>query len=177
MKNTKNKSFKIVVILFIIALAFMTVGFAAYNQLVNISGTATLKPDGKIYIKSVQVTSKTPNATVSPDPVFTDAGITDFNLSFATDNNLSTQYYAVYEITIANESSYDFIYRQPNYNLTVTKGGVIYDNLLTITTSGITNGETIASHNQKVITATITFTNPDLDTTGTYVVNGDFTPD
>ena len=56
MKNTKNKSFKIIVILFIVALAFMTVGFAAYNQLLNISGTATLKPDGKIYIKSVQVT-------------------------------------------------------------------------------------------------------------------------
>lgn len=177
MKKTKNKSFIIIVILFIVALAFMTVGFAAYNQLLNISGTATLKPDGKIYIKSVQVTSKTPNATVSPDPVFTDAGITDFNLSFATDNNLSTQYYAVYEITIANESSYDFIYRQPNYNLTVTKGGVTYNNLLTITTSGITNGETIASNTQKVITATITFTNPDIDNTGTYVVNGEFTPD
>lgn len=177
MKNTKNKSFIIVVILFIIALAFMTVGFAAYNQLLNISGTATLKPDGKIYIKSVQVTSKSTTATVSPDPTFTETSITNFNLSFATDNNLSTQYYAVYEITIANESSYDFIYRYPNYSLTVTKDGRTYGNLLTVTTNGISNGETIPSGTDKVFTATITFSNPDIDTTGTYVVNGEFTPD
>ena len=177
MKNKKNKSFIIIVILFIVALAFMTVGFAAYNQLLNISGTATLKPDGKIYIKSVQVTSKTPNATVSSDPVFTDTSITNFNLSFATDNNLNTDYYAVYEVTIANESSYDFIYRYPNYTLTVTKGGTVYTNLLSLNVTGISNGETIPSNTDKVVTVTISFTNPDIDNTGTYVVNGEFTPD
>ncbi len=176
MKNTKNKSFIIVIILFICALTFMTVGFAVYNQLVNINGTATLKPDGKIYIKSVVVDTKTANATVNPDPVFTDSAITDFNLSFQTDSNLATEYSATYKITIANESSYDFLYNMPDYTLTVTKNNVTYANLLRIETSGITNGENIASNSEKEFTATIVFTNPDLDNTGTYEVNGEFTP-
>ncbi len=177
MKNKKNNGFKIVVILFIIALAFMTVGFAAYNQLININGTATIKPDGKIHIESVVVKDKTLNATIEPAPAFTDEEITNFNLSFYTDNNLTTEYYATFEITISNESSYDFLYREPNYSLTVTKDGNIYNDLLTITISNITNGESIPKESKKTFMATISFTNPDLEITGRYVVNGEFTPD
>ena len=177
MKNTKNKSFIIVIILFIVALTFMTVGFAVYNKMLNINGTALLKPDGKVYIKSVVVSSKTENATVSPDPVFTDSGITDFNLSFdTTDSELSTEYYAIYEITIANESSYDFLYNMPDYTLTVTKDGRTYANLLDIEITGIDKGESIDSNTEKVITAKITFSNPDINNSGTYEVNGEFTP-
>lgn len=176
MKKTKNKSFSIVSILFIAALAFMTVGFAAYNAMVNINGTATLKPDGKIYIKSVEVKSKTTTATVDPAPVFTDTGITDFNLSFSTDNNINTQYSATFEVVIANESSYDFLYNYPEYVFTVIKGETIYTNLIEANITGISNGESIASQTEKTIEVTLTFTNPDLETTGVYEVNGGFTP-
>ncbi len=177
MKNAKNKSFIIVILLFIVALTFMTVGFAVYNKMVNINGTALLKPDGKIYIKSVVVSSKTESATVSADPVFTDSGITDFNLSFdTTDSDLNTEYYAIYEITIKNESSYDFLYNMPDYTLTVTKDETTYANLLNIEISGINKGESIDSNTEKVITAKITFSNPDLDNSGTYEVNGEFAP-
>ena len=176
MKKTRNKSFLIVIILFITALTFMTVGFAAYNAMVNIVGSTTLKPDGKIYIKSVEVKSLTATATVDPDPVFTDYGITEFNLSFETDNNLNTQYQAVFEITIANESSYDFLYNTPEYSFTVIKDGNVYSNLITATVSGITNGENITSNTEKAFDVTITFSNPDLVTTGTYIVNGEFIP-
>ncbi|MBO6243719.1 MAG: hypothetical protein J6O41_04035 [Clostridia bacterium] len=177
MKDKKNRSFIIVIILFILALTFMTVGFAAYNKILNINGTATLKPDGKIYIKNVVVSSKTENATVDPDPVFSDSGITDFNLSFdTTDSELNTEYYAIYEITIANESSYDFLYNMPDYTLTVTKDGRTYSNLLEVEINGIDKGESIDSNTEKVITAKITFSNPDINNSGIYEVNGEFTP-
>ena len=79
MKKEKNKNFIIIVILFIVALTFMTVGFAVYNRALNINGSATVKPDGKIYIKSVVATNTTASATVNPSPAFTDDEITDIN--------------------------------------------------------------------------------------------------
>ena len=176
MKKTKNKSFLIVIILFIAALTFMTVGFAVYNAMVSINGTTTLKPDGKIYIKSVTVKSLSTTATVNPAPTFTDSGITDFNLSFTTDTNLNTVYQAVFEVTIANESSYDFLYNTPEYNFTVLKDGVVYSNLVTTEVTGITNGENIPSNTEKKMDVKIIFSNPDLVTTGVYIINGEFVP-
>lgn len=176
--NSKlNKTPIIIFILFVFAITFMTVGFARYGKTVNLGGTVLLKPDGKIYIDSVTLKSKQ-NAIVSPDPQVTSDGNVDFNLSFKTNGNEDTQYEAIYEIVIKNDSSYDYVYRGFDYSPKVTKNGEEQKSSIDFKISGIKIGDKIASKGEpKTITATFKFTDPDIRNSGTYVVEGDFYPD
>lgn len=80
MKKENNLKTIIIDILFVLAIVIMTVGFAAYGQMVHIGGTALIKGNGKVYISNVQ-TGNMVNSTANPE--FTDESI-DFNLSYTT---------------------------------------------------------------------------------------------
>ena len=60
----------------------MTIGFASYNQILNISGSVGLVPGGVIAIKSVSTVGLT-NASATPEIINNNTSI-DFNLSFKT---------------------------------------------------------------------------------------------
>ena len=89
------KKSSLIIILFILAIIFMTVGFARYNKTINWNGTAVVKPDGKVYLKSVTLTTHT--ETASAIPSITQDGNVDFDLSFHTTTNPDTQYNATFE--------------------------------------------------------------------------------
>ena len=175
-KNTNKKSNIFIIILFIIALLFMSVGFALYNATVNINGTVVVKPDGKIYIDSVTVVnSQTSHAQANPK-ISADKQNVDFNLSFTTvSNEQNPVYKATFKILLKNDSSYDYIFSEPSYNPTVTNGNNDYKDHLNYELLDIENGDVIASKTQREFTVVFTFNNPEEDT-GTYTVGGDFTP-
>ena len=173
--KNKNKNNKILILLVVFALAFMSVGFARYNKTINFNGTAIVKPDGEIYIKSVTLYSSTESAEA--DPFVTAQGGINFGLSFITNSNENTEYEAVFKIVIANESSYDYLYNLQDYQPKVYKEGIEYNDIITFEITGLERGEKVPAKTEKEITATFTFTNPSLEETGTYVVNGDFIPD
>ena len=175
MKKIKNKSNLIIFILFIAALFFMSVGFAAYNKVLDFSGTVVVQPDGTIYMKSVRLTQNR-NASASPgiDP---NTGMVDFGLRFTTSKNNEDDYLAVFEIVMANESSYDYVYTVPSYRPTVTKNNTDYSGYVDYTITGISSGHVIPSHTEKTFTITFTFKNPDKNNNGTYIIGGGFIPD
>ena len=106
-KRTKSthSSRKIVAIcatLIVAALSFMTVGFARYNRILDVSGDISLKTQGKIYVSNVTFVD---GKNVSSNPTFTDNSI-DFGLKvFASKDQ--TEYYANFEVTVINDTFYD----------------------------------------------------------------------
>ncbi len=169
------KKSSLIIILFILAIIFMTVGFARYNKTINWNGTAIVKPDGKVYLKSVTLTTHTETASATPS--ITQDGNVDFDLSFHTTTNPDTQYNATFEIVIANESSYDYIYNAPVYEPTVVKDGVLYNDIIDYQITGLSHGDTVPKRSERTITITFTFTNPTTEETGIYEVDGNFIPD
>lgn len=174
MKKIKSKSNLIIFILFVAAFLFMSIGFASYNQLLDLNGTVVVQPDGKIYLKSVRLTSSS-SATASPE-INTSDGSINFNLRFQTKKNQEDGYEAVFTIVIANESSYDYVYSVPNYRPTASKNGTDYSNYVDYIIDGITPGHVIPAKSEKTFTVTFSFINPE-NSAGTYIIGGDFIPD
>lgn len=170
----KNKGNLIIFILFVAALFFMSVGFASYHQTVNLGGTALIKPDGIIYIKSVRLAS---SRRATANPQINANGFVDFNLSFQAVKNVEDDYNATFEIVIANESSYDYVYTAPNYRPTATKDNVDYSGYIDYSIQGISTGQTIPAKTEKTITVVFNFMSPDTGVAGTYIIDGDFIPD
>ena len=173
--KNKNKNNKILILLVVFALAFMSVGFARYNKTINFNGTAIVKPDGDIYIKSVTLYSSTESAEA--DPFVTAQGGINFGLSFITNSNENTEYEAVFKIVIANDKFSDYVYNLQDYRPKVYKDGIEYTDIIEFNITGIERGEKIPSKTEKEITATFKFTNPSLTELGTYNIDGDFIPD
>ena len=171
-KKEINKQNLIIIICFILALASMTIGFASYNKVLNIAGTAIVKPDGTFYIDSVTLTS---GQHATANPVITNGSNVDFNLSFTTVSDQSATYGAVFTIVIKNDSSYDYTYNVPSYTPTASNEIKDYSSYIAYEVSGITSGEKINARSQKTFTVTFTFTNPKIET-DTYIIDGDFAP-
>lgn len=167
-----DKKNLIIIISFILALAFMSIGFANYNRMLNFAGTAVVKPDGTVYIDSVTLTS---SSHATANPVVTDGENIDFNLSFTTIEDQAATYEAVFTVLIKNESSYDYTYNVPAYSPTASNEIKDYSDYVSYEVSGITSGEKISANSQKSFTVTFTFTNPKSET-DTYNIDGDFVP-
>ncbi len=80
MKKENSLKTIIIDILFVLAIVLMTVGFAAYGQMVHLGGTALILGNGRVYISNVQTINLVNSAA---NPEFTDHSV-DFNLSFTT---------------------------------------------------------------------------------------------
>ncbi len=176
--NSKfNKTSIIIFILFVFSITFMTVGFARYGKTVNFGGTVLLKQSGKVYISNVSVIS-TNHSTANPQ--FTDTSI-DFNMEFTTTRNQSNanDYSAAFEITITNDSFYDYIYSTPTYDHTINRqsnGELIDNSYLGYNITGIDVGDTIEKGKSKTFTVTFQFTNPLRKEYDTFIIDGDFSP-
>ena len=159
----------ILAIIFVAALAFMTVGFAAYGQILNMDGVVTVKPQGTIRIVDVVFdAANSQHATGSP--TFTDTTV-DFNLSFTTVNQQNSTYSATYIITIQNDTFYNQIFSIPNYIPTVKKNGVtVEDADINFALNGISNGDIIPKGESVTFSVVISLVPPD---TGTYTVDDD----
>lgn len=157
---TKNKK-AIILILIVFVTCFMTVGYAAYQQLLSFSGNATFKKVSAIEITDVSLVSSS-NVITSLSPDYSGTTI-DFNIDF---NGVDTTYEAVYSVTVTNETTYDYIYSEVNFNSLVTTTSGTGTGNITETVSGISNGDTIAAG--ATVTFYITFTLDVTDQTSTY---------
>ena len=146
----KNKGNLIIIILFVAAFLFMSVGFAAYNQTLNFGGTAILIPDGNIYLKSIRLVSST-RATATPR--INEAGFAEFNLRFQAVRDVELDYSATFEIVVANESSYDYVYTLPPYEPTVSKNGQTYPGYVDYVIPNINTGDIIPAKSEKAFTS------------------------
>lgn len=164
-------------ILFFLTLISMTVGFAVYNQQLNIGGNVSLVPGGVIAITNVQTVSLSDTAEANPE--YDETSI-DFNLFFTTKQNGT--YEAVFDITISNESFDDFVFSMPDYKLqvgVVTDAGTVlneeYSAYAGYKISNINIGDKIPAKTEKTFRITFTFSNPQ-EEAAKYEISGDFVP-
>ncbi len=176
-EKKRLKSSVIISFFAVFVLLFMTVGFALYGQILNLSGGSIFKAGGDIYIKSV--TQGTHTNAIS-NPVINNGNSIDFGLKFTTVADQSATYVAVFDVTIQNDSFYDFVYTSLSYPMTVNRqsnGELIDSSYVGYTITGIAAGDVISSGESKTFTVSFTFTNPSSEQdTDTFVINGDFAP-
>ena len=166
-------------ILFFLTLICMTIGFASYNQILNIAGSASLVPGGVISIKSVKTVALT-NAAATPEIINNNTSI-DFNLSFTTIKKENITYEASFDITISNQTFEDFVFNMPDYKLDILK---VVDGGYESIDSGyagwkITNadiGDKIPAKSEKTFRIVFNFQNPEESGEITYLINSNFTP-
>lgn len=102
-------------ILLAVVLSFISVGYAVYGQKVNIFGNVTfLNNQGVVAISGITfVTTESYNS--SAVPAFSDDSI-DFNLTFAKEAGTThSDYRAVFEVTIDNDTWYDYAFNLANF--------------------------------------------------------------
>ena len=154
-KQSKSRLSIVISILVVAVLGFMTVGFAAYNQILTFDGAVTLQPQGTVRITNVEYTG---GEHSSATPTFTDHTV-DFGLSFTTVNQQNATYTAIFNITIRNDTFYDQIFAIPDFNPVVkdSNGNVVEDAEINYELSGITNGDTIPTDLEITFSVTFTF--------------------
>lgn len=177
MKKEKNIEQTVIIILFVLAISLMTIGFAAYGKTVNFGGTATLRGNGRVYISNVQ---KGTLVNADANPEYTESSV-DFNLTFTTNEQVvDDNYSAEFDITITNDSVYDYVYSMPAFSHRINRqsnGGSIDPSYLAYTISGIDTRDIIPAKTSVTFTITFTFSNPLVDNQyDTFVIDGDFEP-
>ena len=168
----------IIIILFILTMIFMTIGFALYNKTLDLGGTVTLTPNGDVYIASVSTVSLV-HATANPE--YTSSNV-EFHMQFTTTNpqQSADDYVAVFDITINNDSFFDYKYYTPDYVARINKlsnSALVDSSYLNYEVTGINSGDIIPKCSSRTFRVTFTFTNPLSTVTDTYVINGDFEVD
>lgn len=155
----KSPSF-IIMLAFMAVLSFISIGFASYNQLTSISGIAHIAKGGSVEITDISLISSS-NVQSSVAPTFDKQNAT-FNIVFGGSDST---YQAVYQITLTNNTVYNYTYAGFNYNPTVEAANGTGVGTLTITTAGINNGDVIAPGESKVFTVTLNLAVTDPNTT------------
>lgn len=157
-------------IVLVAVLSFVSIGYALYNQRLNVNGVATINPQGTIAITNVELISSV-NVPDGVNPTFTDNSI-DFDLQFAKDAGSSQNtYQAVYSVTITNNTFYDFDFNIINYQPTIynSNNQPIDPSYLTINFNGISLGDQIPAGQATTFNVEFVFTPPVDDT---YTVDG-----
>lgn len=135
----------IIFILTIVAISFMTIGFASYDSIIELGGQVTIEPDGIIEVTRISTISSN-NVSQSSTPIV-NGSIVDFNIVF---NGVTGDHYITYELEISNHSSYPYIYDEFAFLQQVTSSNDGIGELELIVT-GINNGDTIKSKETKTI--------------------------
>lgn len=173
--NLKDKGIiklNFVLSLFLVLLFIgMSVGFALYTQVLNIGGMASVETQGSFGITNVIKTAS--NNTSDAVPSWTNDTV-DFNLTFVK-NEENPVYTAAYNITLTNDTFYERLISNFNFDFTITDSE---DQPLGTVEYEIENyqpGEVMQPLTEKVITVLFTFT-PTVDAE-TYDVEGGGTVD
>jgi len=142
----------------IIALFLFTgisIGYASYTQNINTTGFATFKKNGKVYISSAILTSYQ-NLQNIENPII-EENCLRFNLNFnvPTENEaLQREYSATYNITITNDSFYDYYYVYSDFSQELILGNE-QDGNISYEIDGIEDKELIHSKESKTFSVTI----------------------
>lgn len=144
-KNRNNKISIGINIAFILIFSFMTIGFALYNKLLSINSNLSLVGNGEIFIRSIDLVDSS-NVTSSTSPTIVNNQV-NFNITFNGPNDTS---FANYQVTIVNNSFYDYTFSGIDLDYSVSRtDGVKDGSSLDITIDGITNGDAIQARSTK----------------------------
>lgn len=168
-KRAKSLTLKIVSVcsaLLIIVLAFMTVGFAYYSQVLSVTGNVVVQGQSKIYISNVAQSSA---KNVASSLTFTDNSI-DFGMSLYSNPKVS-DYQIDFSVTVVNQTLYDQYFSADWTPQGINKQGKP-DNKVTIKYNlvGIKNGDKIAKGETITFTVHVVFTPPK---NAAYTFDGD----
>jgi len=174
----KERNYTLIISLLVFIVVFgMTYGYATFSRLVSTSGTLVMQGNGAVFVSRV---TKGTHSNASSNPVISDdRKNVDFNLEFTTRNSSSATYSAAFNVTITNESVYDFLFANIDFQHTINRksnGAVIDPSFLSYTLSGIKAGDSISAHSTKTFTITFIFNSPTDSYTDTFVIDGDMVP-
>lgn len=171
-KNVNLKDKRIIKLNFILSLFLvllfigMSVGFALYTQVLNIGGTASVETQGSFGITNVIKTAS--NNTTDAVPSWTDDTV-DFHLTFVK-NAENPVYTATYNITLTNDTFYERLISNFNFDFTITDSEDQPLGIIEYEMENYQVGEVMPPLTEKVITVLFTFT-PTMDA-DTYDVDG-----
>lgn len=145
--KTKNNILKyqnvILVVLVIFVISFMTIGFARYGAIIELGGSVSLKPDGKLLIDNISIVDKS-NVTRENLPIIIDERTLEFDVGFGGDN---PDYYITYQMDIINNTSYDYVFNEFDFNPIVkTTGGATNNAYLTYDLEDIDHGDIVRAN-------------------------------
>ena len=169
----KNKSRLIITLVFISLLFTMSVGYAIYGARTTITGTSTFKYNGDVYISSAIITDyknlqNVENPTVNGTTV-------SFNLNFfvpRTEEGLNDTYYATYQVTIENDSVFDYVFKASDFTPNINNQNQDMD--VSFSVDGIELDEEIPSKSNKTFYFTINMVPNDA---GNFNVSGEINVD
>ena len=154
--KTKNNILKyrnvILVILVIIVISFMTIGFARYGAIIELGGTVSLKPDGKLSVDNISIVDKS-NVIRESIPIIIDDKTIEFDVGFG---GTEQDFYITYQLDIDNDTSYDYVFSEFDFNpiVNATNGngtGVLSYELENIQAGDIIRAGTVKTFRLKLI--------------------------
>lgn len=151
----KDKGRIVITIVFFCLLFSMSIGYATYISKTNINGNATFYKNGKITISSAVLTDYK-NLQNPINPTIEDTNIS-FNLNFyvpRTEEGLNDTYYATYQVTIDNDSVFDYIFKSSDFSTDLNIQNA-EDIELSYSTEGIEINEVIPAKSTKTFYLTI----------------------
>ena len=168
----KISKYNIVGILIIALTLFMSVGYALYNQTLNLNGNITLVKVGKIEIKSATIV----NSECSNIANYTNPTINDLNLSFTLTGNAQT-FTATYLVEIENNSYSDYAYTAFSFDTNLSNTNISTEIIDTTTGETIEPGEVISAGETKNLKVKLTITTDSTNAEVTINGNASFTTD
>ena len=148
-------------------LSFLSVGFALYTQVVNITGSIGVLPQGEFAITAVTRTAS--QNTDNGQPSFT-ADTVDFNLTFVKSSDPDPVYTATYDIEFTNDTFYDQTISDLGLNFEINDQNGNPLGTINYTVTGVDSGGVVPKLSVATATVTIDFT-PLVDQ-DTYEVTG-----
>lgn len=149
-------------------LSFLSVGFALYTQVVNITGIVGVLPQGEFGITSVTRTAS--QNTDNGLPTFT-ADTVDFNLTFVKSDDPDPVYTATYDIEFTNDTFYDQTISDLGLSFTINDQNGNPLGTINYTVTGVDSGGMVPKLSSAIATVDIEFI-PLVDQ-NTYVINGE----
>ena len=159
-KNSNINDYKLLKLNMTLSLFFVgiflsiSVGYALFTQVINMSGNVSLGTQGEFQITNVVKASS--NNTTNEAPTWTDDSI-DFNLTFVKSNEANPVYNATYNITLTNDTFYERLISAFNFNFTVNGEDEQSLGTLAFEITNFEEGEVMQPLSEKVITVTFTF--------------------
>src|SRR5574344_1134513 len=168
-KTLVNKQNIIIAVLVTVVFSVLTVGFAAYDQLLSIGGNVNVVKAGTIEITNITLLDGS-NLNNPIQPIF-ETRNSNFNITF---NGTEPEYYALYQIEITNNSLEDYVYSGNNIEKNITSS-VLGDTAdAEIIIEDITNGDVIRAGEIKNIKFRIVINNPNSSATYNVTIDNNF---
>lgn len=161
----------IIPILFLTVVLLMTIGYALYDQTLNLNGDVTLQKVGRIEITSASIiSSECSNLTSYSDPTYD-----GLNIQMRLKSR-STSFVATYLITISNNSNVPYTYTGFPVNATIEgeTGVPVVSSYITRADSGekLESGETLDSGESLTFKLKLSFSLDETRGEMTFVING-----